>query len=217
MYRLRTIALVAIVAACATPAYAHKPIANDGAHSDPAQAIVISDVSISQVVYHKVTAQFPQIWLTFEGTAGQALHLELGVPKKDAYAALRPALALVGPGLPPANLPFQIPLNYGAWVFDTAGVTPETFHEPFTGTDSYIYPSQDVTLPYTGKYYVVGYLPGAAEGKLWMAVGTEEQFSFSDVLNLPRIIKEVRRFHEVPTWFLGFWIHRAIEWICAIA
>jgi len=52
----------------------------------------------------------------------------------------------------------------------------------------------------------VGYLPGEVEGKFWLAIGTAEQFGLSDILSLPRVLFDVRAFHEAgPAGGLLFW------------
>ena len=180
-------------------AWAHKPIFSDGSADDAESAIQIEDVTISQVVYHEVTEGATQVWLTFEGQANYVLTVQLGVPFIERLADFRPAVAAIGPYLTEADLPLDVPPGMGAAVWTTDDVAePEFFHEPFTGTDSWILGEFQLTLPTTGRYYVAAYVPTGEMGKLWVAVGEREQFGVEDILSLPAVIERVREFHEVP-------------------
>ncbi len=200
MNRRLACSAAATVAAITAAASAHVPILSDGTAVDAAHAISLQDVQVSRVVYHEVTATAPQVWLTFQITTAQSLDVQLGVPFIDRLADYRPAVAILGPGLPtpPAGLPFSVPAGLGALVLDSTGVTsPEVFDEPFSGTRSWIVAHQRVNLPEAGQYYIVGYDPAGAPGKLWVALGTEERFTLDDIPGLPQALAEVRAFHEV--------------------
>jgi len=183
----------------ASTAWAHKPIFSDGSADDADSAIAIDDVTISQVVYHEITEGATQVWLTFEGQANYVLTVQLGVPFIERLADFRPAVAVVGRYLTEADLPVDVPAGMGTAIWTTDDVAePEFFHEPFTGTDSWILGEFQLALPATGRYYVVAYVPGGETGKLWVAVGEREQFGVEDILSLPAVIARVREFHEVP-------------------
>jgi hypothetical protein len=158
-----------------SPAYAHRPTMSDGTAVDADHAIEFQDVQISRVVYHEATKQAPQVWITFEVDKPQELFLQIGVPVLDRLRQYRPALALLGPGLPDVRLPFEFPSGLGGLVLDTRSVEkPRDFYEPFTGTSSWILKEQDVQLPDAGRYYVVAYDPDGKPGKLWAALGRKE-------------------------------------------
>jgi hypothetical protein len=114
------------------------------------------------------------------------------------------------------DVPFAVPEGYGGWVFLSDDTAPTEFHEPFTGTNSWILLEENLVLPTAGKYYVVAFDPAGSPGKLWVAVGESEAFGLSDIISLPATIKEVRKFHEISTGGFGFWIRRLFEWIKAI-
>ena len=80
---------------------------SDGSAVDADHAIELQDMQISRVVYHEVTKQAPQVWITFEVDQPQELFLQIGVPVLDRLRKYRPALALLGPGLPDVRLPFE--------------------------------------------------------------------------------------------------------------
>lgn len=192
-------------------AWAHKPIFADGAAADAAHAVPVKDVDVSMVAYHAATRQSPRVWVVFEGRKGKEIELQLGVPRLERLRDVRPAAAVIGPGLPAWKGDFEAPPGLGGVVFRTAeGPEPKTFHEPFTGTDSWLFEKRKLVLPETGRYYLVGYLPGGAEGKFWLAFGFKEAYGLRDWLRLPAWIVKVRRFHEVggmPRWA---WIVAAI-------
>ncbi len=190
-------------------ASAHRLVADDGTHGTPENAISISDVNVSQVAYHSVTADAARLWFKFSGKANQTLYIQCGVPKIERLRSYRPAYAIIGPGLPQISLPFSAPEGLGGVVVTTDGVaSPEEFYEPFTGTDSWTFPETDLVLPQDGTYYVVAYVPSGEPGKLWLALGKAESFTVSDILSLPKTIVGVRAFHEIGpvggvlTWML---------------
>jgi monofunctional biosynthetic peptidoglycan transglycosylase len=171
---------------------------SDGTAADADHAIEFQDVQISRVVYHEVTAQAPQVWITFEIEQPQELFHQIGVPVLDRLRKYRPAMALLGPGLPDVRLPFESPSGLGGLVLDTNEIeNPKEFYEPFTGTSSWILREEDVQLPKAGRYYVVAFDPDGKPGKLWAALGRKEVWGVKDMLKMPKIITEVRQFHEV--------------------
>jgi len=190
-------ALLASLAAGARTATAHLPIFDDGANTSAESALVISDVGLSQVVYHEVKEPVRPLWIAFDAVAGQQLFFNPGVPAIDRLKDYRPTFALIGPGLPAATLPFSIPAGAGAEVYPTDDIgEPEYFHEPFSGTDSWIFFRKTVTMPQSGRYYLVGYVPSGRPGKFWIALGKREEFGLDDIASLPADIARVRAFHE---------------------
>jgi hypothetical protein len=181
--------------------WAHKPSFSDGRFAGPDQALRIADVDLSQVVYHEATDEAPYLWLTFEGQAGQKVDLQIGLPVIDRLKDLRPAVALIGPGLPEVDVPFEVPEGMGGEIVRTDDVEkPRFFYERFTGTNSWILRETAVTVPQNGQYFLVGYLPSGETDKFWVAVGTREDWGVSDLGKLPGWTKKVRRFHEVGGW-----------------
>ena len=186
------------------PAFAHKPASIGGVFSTAGQALQMTQIDVSQVVYSPLSEDHPQLWLTFEATAGATLDLSLGLPVLDRLTDYRPTLAVLGPGLPAVDLPFDAPRGAGGVVFDSAARRePRFFHEHVTGTQSWILIEETVTLPETGTYYVVAFPSGGQIDKLWVAIGKREQFGLRDLFSFPAIIRDVRAFHEVtdePHW-----------------
>ena len=213
-----SVLLVAGLLLHADTAWAHKPIFADDAAKDAAHAVPVKDVDVSMVAYHAVTPQSPRVWIAFEGKKGKEIELQLGVPRLERFKDARPSAAVIGPGLPQWKGDFDVPPGLGGVVFRTAGgAEPKTFHEPFTGTNSWLFEKQKLVLPETGRYYLVGYLPGRADGKFWLAFGFKEAYGLRDWLRLPAWIAKVRRFHEVGgmprwVWVLGALATAAAVW-----
>ncbi len=189
------------LAACV---FAHKPLPFGQEHGDAGHALLVHDIDVSQVTYFEVAASSPQYWLAIDAPQSASLSLSIGVPVIDRYRTFRPALAVLGPGLPAISVPFSVPQGYGGEILATDSVAnPPVFHEPFTGTDSWTLRDDKLTLNSPGRYYIVLFSPRGETGKFWGAIGERESFGLTDFLNLPTVVKEVRAFHEVtgrPAW-----------------
>lgn len=197
MARRLTLLTVLLVVGLAVPGWAHLPLGIGALETSVGNPIDVADPNVSQVVYFEATPEQPRVWLRFEAEAGDPLFLQLAVPVIDRYADLRPAMAFFGPGMAPVSVPFEAPETEGGMLFETAGVTPGTYHEEFTGTDLWQWEGERFDAPATGTYYLVGYLPDADAGKFMVTLGVKEQYSLSDIFDLPRILVDVRGFHEV--------------------
>ena len=200
----RIVVLAILLISVVLPAYAHKPASIGGIFSTIDQALPMTDIHVSQVVYSPLTPADSQLWLTFTAPAGFTVAVSLGIPALDRLTDYRPSLAVLGPGLPPVEIPFDIPPEIGGVVFDSAlRGEPRSFHEPVTGTESWILIEEAVAFPETGTYYVVAWPSGTTVDKLWIAIGTREQFGLRDLFSFPAIIRDARAFHEVshkPHW-----------------
>ena len=204
MYRPLVTGLVLI--AISGLAYAHKPFVINGGATDVDTAYEIEDIAISQVGYHKSNPSKPELWCTFEAEAGEILYAQLGLPKIKEFKEERPAMVLLGPGLPAIDVPFDVPDGYGGYLFTSEGETPVLYDEEFTGTFSWQFPEIEQSIPVTGRYYLVGYNPSGENCKFWMALGRAEVFGIEDILTLPNVLFKVRAFHEVgPVGGILFW------------
>jgi len=199
MHRSLLIGIVLVAIGSPMVVRGHQPIISDGTATTAEEAIFLDDVQISRVIYHEVTEEAPQVWLTFEVAGAQVLDLSLGVPKIDRLENFRPAYAIFGPGLPPFSGPIDPPQGLGGLYFSTDEVMePEVFDEPFSCTSSWILDERQVDLPVAGRYYIVAFAPQGDLGKLWIAPGIEEVFPLGEIFALMRTTREVRAFHEVP-------------------
>ena len=190
--------LLAIFFCIATSVLAHRPIFSDLAANDPNTAVWVDRPDVSQVIYRPLDADHRQVWLAFKARAGFDLFVQLGVPVLDRLMDYRPSMAVIGPGLEQAEVPFDVPAGMGVAVFATDTVeSPRFFHEHFTKTDSRILRSETLTLPKDGTYYLVAFEPNNQPGKLWLALGTKERFGFADLFQFGAWRKTVQSFHEV--------------------
>jgi len=198
MYRNGFAVTVIALAVSAPSVRAHQPTMSDGTAVSADTAIEFDDIQLSRVVYHNVTEAASQLWLTFAISEPQSLRVSLGVPFIERLAEFRPAFGVFGPGMPDLTVPLDVPAGLGGALFATDDVVdPEVFHEPFSGTSSWILAEEDVELPEAGTYYIAAYVPSGDSGKLWLAPGAREEFSLRDIAELREILPDVRAFHEV--------------------
>jgi hypothetical protein len=177
---------------------AHRPIFTDDAATSSETAVQMTAPDISQVVYREIAEKKPQVWLTFTVPKDFDLYIQIGVPAVDRLKDFRPAMVVVGPGLPEKDAPFKLPKDMGAKVFSTKEVEkPRFFHEHFTNTDSWILRSETVRLTKPGRYNLVAFSPQGQTGKLWLSIGKKESFSMDDFKQFPTWAKRIQEFHEV--------------------
>ena len=197
-------AIIGTLAACLgvllpAGALAHRPSFSYGEYGGPDSAFVVDDPDISIVIYHTLETGKEQLWLTFEAAAGDALFVQLATPVIERLRDYYPAMAILASGLPdpPDGLPFAVPDGLGAVVYAVnADTQVNEFYEPFTGTSSWIYVTESYTLPEAGKGYIVGWDPAAKPGKLWVGVGTVEDFSGMDMSQADSLFDQLATFHE---------------------
>jgi uncharacterized protein (TIGR03382 family) len=187
-----TMTLFALLVA---PALAHKPwVASPTDYTAAPAAFVIEEPDVSIVVYAERTCDAPQLWLTADVPAGTELFVQLGMPQAEALEGWRPSVAVVAPGLPEADLGFDLPEGTGAVVFPGAE-EPDAFDEPFSGTSDWIMVEERVTLPQGGPAWVVAWDPAGAAGRLWVATGERESFTSDDWERIRDLLDDVRDFH----------------------
>jgi hypothetical protein len=182
----------------ASAAQAHNLIAEDSSPNTWSSPVQIGDPQVSQVYYCALEPARRQIWFRFKGKAGDRIWFQVGVPVIERLRGLNPRAAVVGPGLPPADIGFDLPPGQGIQVFEARGA-PREFHEEFTGTSSWIVIEQEYILPSAGTWYLVAFSDTAVSDsdKLWLAIGAKERFSLGDLFRFGAIRRFVRGFHEV--------------------
>ena len=182
-------------------AQAHKP-SYGGEWASSETAFEVEDPAISIVVYREVTCDQPELWLTFDATAGDDVWVQLGTPVIDRLEQYRPSMAILAPGLPQLDadeVPFEIPAGLGGIVYSGVG-EPTEFFEPFTGTSSWILAEDWVETPESGESYLVAWDPGRQTGKLWLAMGVIEDFSDVDWSEAANWGEDVNNFHETGAY-----------------
>ncbi len=177
---------------------AHRAVVIGGTYDGPASAIELADPTVSQVVYGDLPVAHPSLWVAVDVPAATDLYVELGVPVLERLRTYRPQFAVLGPDLPALGIPVAVPAGLGGLLVVTSSVgDAPIFHEPVTNTDSWIVSEATVHFPSAGRYYVVAWSTSIFDGKAWIAVGTREVFGWSDMVTLPRVIRDVRAFHEM--------------------
>ena len=186
---------VLLLVVLCSQAQAHRPIFSEKAATAPETAVWIAQPSVSQVIYREITGASPQVWLALDAQEGFELFVQIGVPVIPRLKDFRPAMKVVGPSPADSN---DLPPGIKEKHFPTDQVKePRFFHEHFTGTDSWILRSETVTLPKSGRYYVVAYVPSGQTGKLWLSIGKQEVFGAADLAQFGAWKKVIRKFHEV--------------------
>ena len=193
---------------------AHSLIRADSPPSSRQNAVHIERPDVSQVYYGEVSPSEPAVWFTFEADPGDVAHFNVGIPKIDRLEELNVVVALIGPGLDEAT---PVIVDYGrrageplpdvcadivgpgeSGLLFEEGPERRVFHEHFTDTVSWVVVQADVEIQVTGVYYLAAFARGTMPPapKLWLAIGTKERFTLSDVFGIRRLIRFVRAFHE---------------------
>jgi hypothetical protein len=195
--RVRPI-LPLLVALASTPARAHLPFFSEPGQTRVETAVALPDAQVSRVVYAELPCGEAR-WISLPAREGEVLYFQLGLPRMASLASYRPAVALVGPGLPAeADVPFDIPAGAGALVFPSEDTgEPEEFYEMFSNTYSWILLERRIEAPAAGIYSLVLYDPGHRAGRAWLAAGEVEKFDMP-VDDLVAALDRVRLFHEDP-------------------
>lgn len=171
----------------------------DGPATTLENPFVLDSAQVKSAFYFHATAGKPVLWIRFEGTYGDEVRLQLGVPAKAGYASLRPVAVIAGRDCPDPgrSLPFALPDGWGALVYDTAQVAVTDGYEGYTGARSYQFETQSFTLPASGTYYIAVYFPTGPDGKCWVTVGTERQPRLTDMFTVPVNAAAIRAFFEI--------------------
>jgi len=169
------VGLLAVVLAV-TPALAHQPFFEDG-DIVAAQPWQIDDPSISTALYATLDSPGDVDYYSFEGLAREVILLELTIPQIEGQEDFAPAMVLMGPGLPDADLPDEIARAEGAGVLviDPPPGPAPTFYEPFSRTSYWERQEQRVTLPAGGRYVVAVWHPQGDLGRYTFVIGEKEE------------------------------------------
>jgi hypothetical protein len=166
-----------VVALVVTPALAHQPFFEDE-DIVAAQPWQIDDPNISTALYATLDSPGDVDYYSFEGLAREVILLELTIPQIEGQETFAPTMALIGPGLPDADLPDQIaPVEgSGAIVIEPPPGPAPTFYEPFSRTSYWERQEQRVTLPSGGRYVVAVWHPDGEVGRYTFVIGEREKF-----------------------------------------
>jgi hypothetical protein len=164
----------------------HRLIAVGETFPTAEEALRIGQLGVSQVAYVELTAEEPELWVTFDVVEPIDLSVSLGLPQLDRLSGYRPRIAVLNAD------------GEEIAVFDSSSVRiPVSFYEPFTGTKSWILIEESISLVAPGTYFIAASAPPELADKLWLTVGRREAFGLNDILSFPSTIRQVRAFHEV--------------------
>ncbi|MGD2206276.1 MAG: hypothetical protein PVH17_05810 [Anaerolineae bacterium] len=161
----------------AAPAMAHRPYFED----DDIEANgpwEIDDPTISTALYATLDSSNDVDYFSFEGLAREVILLELTIPQIEGQEDFAPTMALIGSGLPQADLPewVAVPQGAGALIINPPPGPAPTFYEPFSRTSYWERQEQRVTLPAGGRYVVAIWHPDGEVGRYTFVIGEKEKF-----------------------------------------
>jgi hypothetical protein len=137
----------------------------------------IDDPTISTALYATLDSGEDVDYFSFEGAAKEVILLELTIPQIEGQENFAPTMALMGPGLPGAELPDKVvvPEGWGALVIEPPPGPAATFYEPFSRTSYWERQEQRVTLPVGGDYVVAVWHPDDQVGRYTFVIGEKEK------------------------------------------
>lgn len=175
--RVLSLLLSLLLASMVVPAaLAHQPYfeESDIGAGEPWQ---INDPTISTALYATLDSRGDVDYFSFEGLAREVILLELTIPQIEGQENFAPTMALMGPGLPGAELPGKVvvPEGWGALVIEPPSGPATTFYEPFSRTSYWERQEQRVTLPVGGQYVVAVWHPDDQVGRYTFVIGEKEK------------------------------------------
>jgi hypothetical protein len=165
-----------LVALLAAPALAHQPYFEERDITAEAPWSV-EDPAVSTALYATLESATDADYYTFDGQAGARVLVSLVIPQIEGQADFAPTMALIGPGLPDADLSDRVAAgdrDTGALVFAPAPGPAETFYEPFSRTSYWERQEEYVTLAVGGRYTVAVWHPEGRVGRYVFVVGDRE-------------------------------------------
>jgi hypothetical protein len=166
---------------------AHIPFIANENHVNKDSALEISDISVSKVIYQRLTLANPESWIKFNSSEDTVLHMQIGIPKITYLEDYRPNVEI-----------FENTISDKGLIMSAEYKNPpKEFHEPFTNTYSWILYDQKIALKKNQTYYISSYEIEKKTGKLWIGIGYKEQFNVSDWITLPASINDIQKFHKI--------------------
>lgn len=157
-----------------TPVVAHQPFFEDKEFTMDNPG-VIKDPTISTAMYAALETPTNVDYYSFNGSIGEVILLSITIPQIAGQENFTPTMALMGPGLPPGDLPKQVikPTNTGVIILPPpANATP--FFEPFSQTYYWTRQEQNITMPANGSYLVAVWDDKGQIGRYVFVIGLQE-------------------------------------------
>ena len=158
-----------------SPAVAHQPYFEEK-DIEAGNPWEIEDPSISTALYATLGSRSDVDYFSFEGLVREVILLEITIPQIEGQEDFAPTMALMGLGLPGADLPDEVivPEGAGALVIEPPTGPAPTFYEPFSRTSYWERQEQRVTLPASGQYTVAVWHPEGEVGRYVFVIGEKE-------------------------------------------
>jgi len=156
------------------PALAHQPFfeEEDFTAGNPGH---IEDPTISTAMYATLETPNDVDYYEFNGSQNQSILLSITIPQITGQENFTPAMALIGPGLPPGDLPKQVikPQDSGVLILPSPA-NATSFFEPFSRTSYWTRQEQYVKLPANGSYSVAVWDDKGQAGRYVSVIGDRE-------------------------------------------
>jgi len=156
------------------PALAHQPFFEDKDFTadNPGH---IKDPTVSTAMYATLETRNDVDYYSFNGSIGQSVLLSITIPQITGQENFTPAMALMGPGLPPGDLPKQVikPQDSGVRILPSPP-NATSFFEPFSRTSYWTRQEQFVELPANVSYSVAVWDDKGQTGRYVFVIGDRE-------------------------------------------
>ena len=156
------------------PALAHQPFFEDKEFTadNPGH---IKDPTVSTAMYATLETPNDVDYYSFNGSIGQSVLLSITIPQIAGQENFAPAMALMGPGLPPGDLPKQVikPQDSGVRILPSPA-NAKSFFEPFSRTSYWTRQEQFVELPANGSYSIAVWDDKGQTGRYVFVIGDRE-------------------------------------------
>lgn len=180
---LRKIALVMfmiIFSIVIVQAHGHKPIQSDQQNTTIENALKIPDHKISWVIYEEL-GPYQKKFYQFEANKGDSFYASIVIPKLERQENYKPSLGLVFGDEIKDSYAIQESLAQDGLISNYEGVIPsKEFYEPFGQATYWERQEIKINIPKDGVYYLVVFDTQGIDGKLSLAIGTIEDFTFLD-------------------------------------
>ena len=156
------------------PALAHQPFFEDKEFTadNPGH---IEGPTVSTAMYATLETPTDVDYYIFNGSIGQSILLSITIPQITGQENFTPTMALMGPGLPTADLPRQIagPQDTGVLILPSPA-NATAFFEPFSRTSYWTRQDQYAKLPANGSYSVAVWDDNGQVGRYVFVIGDRE-------------------------------------------
>lgn len=156
------------------PALAHQPFFEDEEFTADNPGY-IKDPTVSTAMYATLETPTSVDYYEFDGRVDQSILLSITIPQITGQENFAPAMALMGPGLPPGDLPGQVirPQDSGVLILPSPA-NATSFFEPFSRTSYWTRQEQYVKLPASGSYSVAVWDDKGQIGRYVFVIGDRE-------------------------------------------